>query len=69
LLVLEDAKLGRPVGERQAQAFHVRMPCQQHGFDLRDFPAATLDSCGLLPALLSKFIERAAVAIERRFLA
>jgi hypothetical protein len=65
--VLEYAKLGRPVGKRQAQPGHIGTAGEQFRFDIRDLPAAALDSWRFLP-LLHNLAERASVTIERRFL-
>src|SRR5947208_520991 len=38
------------------------------GFDVRDLPAAALDSCGPLPALLADLLEGPSIALELRLL-
>ena len=55
-----------PIGQRQAQPFHVRMSGPDLRFDGCDLAPATGDSRCLLATFLGDFGERTAVAIEHR---
>jgi len=64
----QQPQLARPVCKGSTQPLDVRVSGPELGFDGSDLDAAPGDSCGRLPAFLGDFLERAAVAVEGRFL-
>ena len=54
----------RPIRKRHAETLDVGMAGQQQRLDFRNLPAATLDSCRCLSALLRDLLERPPVGLE-----